>query len=84
MEYLIKYFAFYYNSVCKVYKDAKYGAKQQLQEPELSHAKATQELDNKQDRIYCGIDIYDNSISLKPVIHLIKKVDENASNKEMS
>ena len=24
-NYLIKYFAFYYNSVCKVYKDAKYG-----------------------------------------------------------
>ena len=24
-EYLIKYFAFYYNSACKVYKDAKYG-----------------------------------------------------------
>ena len=24
-EYLIKYFAFYYNSACKVHKDAKYG-----------------------------------------------------------
>ena len=24
-ECLIKYFAFYYNSACKVYKDAKYG-----------------------------------------------------------
>ena len=24
-EYLIKYFAFYYNSACRVYKDAKYG-----------------------------------------------------------
>ena len=23
-EYLIKYFTFYYNSACKVYKDAKY------------------------------------------------------------
>ena len=23
-KYLIKYFAFYYNSACKVYKDAKY------------------------------------------------------------
>ena len=29
-EYLIKYFAFYYNSAYKVYKDAKYGVKQQL------------------------------------------------------
>ena len=26
-KYLIKYFAFYYNSACKVYKDAKYGVK---------------------------------------------------------
>ena len=24
-EYLIKHFAFYYNSVCRVYEDAKYG-----------------------------------------------------------
>ena len=24
-ECLIKYFAFYYNSACRVYKDAKYG-----------------------------------------------------------
>ena len=24
-EYLIKHFAFYYNSACKVYKGAKYG-----------------------------------------------------------
>ena len=23
-EYLIKHFAFYYNSACRVYKDAKY------------------------------------------------------------
>ena len=26
-EYLIKHFAFYYNSKYKVYKDAKYGAR---------------------------------------------------------
>ena len=26
-EYLIKYFAFYYNSVCKVHEDAKYSIK---------------------------------------------------------
>ena len=24
-EYLIKYFAFYYNSACKIHKDIKYG-----------------------------------------------------------
>ena len=28
-EYLIKYFIFYYNSACKVYKDTKYSIKQQ-------------------------------------------------------
>ena len=26
-KYLIKHFAFYYNSICKVYKDAKYSIK---------------------------------------------------------
>ena len=46
-ECLIKHFAFCYNSAYKVHKDAKYGIEQQLQELELSHAKATQELDNK-------------------------------------
>ena len=29
-ECLIKHFAFYYNSACKVYKDAKYGTGQWL------------------------------------------------------
>ena len=28
-ECLIRYFAFYYNSIYKVYKDVKYSAKQQ-------------------------------------------------------
>ena len=28
-KYLIRHFAFYYNSVYKVYKDAKYGTKEQ-------------------------------------------------------
>ena len=26
-KYLIRYFAFYYNSACKIHKDAKYSAK---------------------------------------------------------
>ena len=82
-EYLIKYFAFYYNSTYKVYKDAKYGIGQWPQELKLSHAKATQELDNKQNRIYYGMDMYGNSISLKPVIYLIEEVDEDISNKEI-
>ena len=29
-ECLIKYFAFYYNSVCRVHKNAKYGVEQWL------------------------------------------------------
>ena len=81
---LIKYFAFYYNSACKVYEDAKYGAGQQPQELKLSHAKAIQELDDKQDRIYYRINIYGNSISLELVIHSIKEIDKDISNKEIS
>ena len=45
----------------------------------MNHAKATRELDDKQDRIYYGIDMYSSSISLEPVIHLIKEVDETAN-----
>ena len=82
-EYLIKHFAFYYNSVYRVYEDIKYGIGWWPQEPKLSYAKAIQELDDKQDRIYYGIDIYSNSISLKPVIYLIKEVNKNVSNKEI-
>ena len=45
----------------------------------MNHAKATRELDNKQDRIHYGINIYSSSISPELVIHLIKKVDETVS-----
>ena len=83
-EYLIRHFVFYYNSACKVYKDVKYSIGQQPQELELSYAKATQELDNEQDRIYYKIDIYGNSISLELVMHLIKEVDEDISDKKIS
>ena len=82
-EYLIRHFAFCYNSAYRVYKDAKYSIGWWPQELELSHAKAIQELDDKQDRIYYGIDIYGNFISLKPVIHLIKKVDKDISDKKI-
>ena len=82
-ECLIRHFAFCYNSACKVHKDAKYGTRWQLQELELSHAKATQELDDEQDRIYYGMDMYGNTISLELVIHSIEEVDEDVSNKEM-
>ena len=46
-ECLIKYFTFYYNSVYKVYKDAKYGIGQWLQELKSDYIKAIQELDDK-------------------------------------
>ena len=82
-KYLIKYFAFYYNSAYRVYKDAKYGVKQWPQKLELSHTKAIQELDNKQDKIYYRIDIYSNSISLKPVKYLINEVNKDVSDRKM-
>ena len=67
-----------------MHKDAKYGVGWWPQELKLDHAKAIQELDDEQDRIYYGIDIYGNSISLKPVIHSIKEVNEDISDKEIS
>ena len=67
-----------------MHKDAKYGIGWWLQEPESSHAKATQELDDKQDRIYYRINMYGNTISLELVIHSIEEVDKDASDKKMS
>ena len=78
-ECLIKHFTFYYNSACRVHKDAKYGTRWWPQKPELNHTKATKELDNKQDRIYYGIDIYSSSISPELVIYLIKEVNKTVS-----
>ena len=49
----------------------------------LNYAKATQELDDEQDRIYYGIDIHNNSIDLGLVMHSIKKVSKIASDKEI-
>ena len=77
---LIKHFAFYYNSACRVYKEAKYGAGQWPQEPELNHAKAIKELDNEQNKIHYGINIYGSFTSLKLVIYLIKEVDKTVNN----
>ena len=39
-EYLIRHFAFCYNSACRVYENAKYGVGWWPQELELSYAKA--------------------------------------------
>ena len=82
-EYLIKYFAFYYNSACRVYKDTKYGAGWWLQELEINHAKAIRELDDEQDRIYYRINIYGSFASLELVIYLIKEVDETVSDNKI-
>ena len=83
-KYLIKHFTFCYNSACKVHKDTKYSIGWWLQELKLSYAKATQELDDKQDRIYYGMDIYSNTISLEPVMYSIKEVNKDISNKKIS
>ena len=40
-ECLIKHFAFCYNSIYRVYKDAKYSVRQQPQELKLDYAKTT-------------------------------------------
>ena len=56
-ECSIKHFIFCYNSAYKVYKDAKYSIRWQLQELKSDHAKAIKELEDKQDRIYYRIDI---------------------------
>ena len=45
----------------------------------MNYAKAIKELDDKQDRIYYRIDIYNSSISLELVMYLIKEVNKTAS-----
>ena len=42
-EYTVKYFAFCYNDVCQIYKEAKYSASYQLKEPKLDVFKGTEE-----------------------------------------
>ena len=83
-ECLIKHFAFCYNSAYRVHKDTKYSVGQWPQELKLSHAKAIQELDDKQDRIYYRMDIYSNTISLKLVMYSIKEVNKDVSDEKMS
>ena len=83
-KYLIRHFIFCYNSACKVHEDAKYSIGQWPQELKSSYAKATQELDDEQDRIHYRIDIHGNTISLKLVIYLIKEVNKDISHKKIS
>ena len=67
-----------------MHEDAKYGAGWWPQELESSHAKATQELDDEQDRIHYGMDMYGSTISPEPVMYSIEEVDEDVSDEEMS
>ena len=67
-----------------MHKDTKYNIGWWPQEPKLSHAKATQELDNEQDRIHYRIDMYSNTMSPEPVMYLIEEVNKDVSNKEIS
>ena len=66
-----------------MHKDTKYGIGWWPQKLKLSYAKATQELDDEQDRIYYRMDIYGNSISLELVMHLIKEVNKDISDKKI-
>ena len=44
-ECIIKYFAFYYNNICQIYKEAKYGTSYQLKEPKPDMFKGIKEKD---------------------------------------
>ena len=82
-EYIIQYFAFCYNSIYIVYKDTKYSTGWWLEEPILNQAKAMQELEDEQDRIYYKIDIHGNTIIQELVIHLVKDDEEVSSDEEI-
>ena len=44
-ECIVKYFAFYYNNVCQIYKEAKYSTSHWPKEPKLDIFKGTEEED---------------------------------------
>ena len=44
-EYIIKYFTFYYNNVCQIYKETKYSISYQLKELKPDIFKGTKEED---------------------------------------
>ena len=46
----------------------------------MNHAKAIKELNNKQNKIYYGTDIYSSSINPELVIHLIKEDNKTVNN----
>ena len=48
-KHAIKYFAFYYNNKCPVYKKAKYNASYWLQESELKQLRGIKEVDRLQE-----------------------------------
>ena len=59
---------YYYNNVYRIYKDAKYGASYQLQEPLLSKFKGTNELayrsDIKDNKFNTG-EVFTNNKAIK-------------------
>ena len=46
-EYLINYFAFYYNNACQIYRDAKYSVSYWPQKPKLKQLRGIKELDKE-------------------------------------
>ena len=48
-EYVLKHFAFCYDDKCPVYKETKYGASYQPQEPELEQLKGIKKMDRLQE-----------------------------------
>ena len=81
---IIKYFTFYYNSTCIVYKDTKYSTSWWLKKPTLNYASAIQELNNKQNRLYYREDMYSIPKFYNPVMHPVKSnKKEVLSNKDI-
>ena len=56
----MKYFAFYYDNRCPVYKETKYDASYWPQKSSLEQFKDTAEK-NKQDKLYYGKDMHRNN-----------------------
>ena len=49
----------------------------------MNYIKAIKELDDEQDRIHYGTDIYGNFISLELVMYLIKEVNKTVSDNKI-
>ena len=56
-ECTINYFAFYYNNICQIYKNAKYGVSYQLQELKILKFRGT-------NKLLYRLDIKDNKFNI--------------------